>query len=109
MVSCLNTEFSQENDQTLTDKCADALLDNFKSYTNFLLENNSTSDVDGTYCRKLVCTYMDSNNQNVTEMSVVFSIDGIIYSFDEVALNNVDKSKEDFHRIIGSIIISSNA
>ena len=103
MVSSVTTEFSKDTDQTLTDKCADALIETFKEYPNFLLETDCISNIDGAYCRKISCSYTNESNQNVVERGIVFSIGGVVYSFDYVSLSNQKKNYEDFRRIIGSI------
>lgn len=106
MVSSMETEFSEDSDQALTDQCADILLESLNTYDNFLLETDCTGDVDGAYCRKIVCSYSDDTNQNVVERSVTFSVDGVVYSFDCVSFNDQARHNEDFRRIIGSIVVS---
>lgn len=104
MVSSVTTEFSKDIDQTLTNECADALIETFKEYSDFLLEDDCTGNIDGFYCRKISCSYSNESNQRVVERGVVFSIGGVVYSFDCVSLSNQQKNYEDFRRIIGSII-----
>lgn len=108
MVSYLTTEFSKESDKNLTDNCSDTLLNNLNGYNNFLLQTDCSGDIDGIYCRKIVYSYTNENQQNVVERTVIFSINGKVYSFDCVSLNDQPKDYEEFRRIIGSIIVSSN-
>lgn len=106
MVSSVSTEFSEDTDQVLTDKCVDTLLETLNQYPNFLLETDCMGDIDGAYCRKIVCSYTDEKQNSIIERSVVFSVGGIVYSFDCISLSDQQKNNEDFRRIIGSIIIS---
>lgn len=105
MVSSVCTEFDEDSDQTLTDQFADTLLGNLKTYDDSILLSDCTSDIDGVYCRKIVCSYSDGTNHNVVERSVTFSVGGVVYSFDYVSYNVQDKNSEDFKRIIGSIVL----
>lgn len=106
MVSSVTTEFSEDTDQVLTDKCTDTLLETLSQYQNFLLETDCNGDIDGAYCRKIVCSYTNEEDKSIIERSVVFSVGGVVYSFDCVSLSNQQKNNEDFRRIIGSVIIS---
>ncbi|MCC8068885.1 MAG: hypothetical protein LIO71_03935 [Ruminococcus sp.] len=106
MVSSLDTEFSEDTDHVLTDKCTDTLLETLKEYSNFLLETDCSGDIDGAYCRKIVCSYINDEGKSIIERSVMFSVGGIVYSFDCVSLSNQQKNYEDFRRIIGSVIIA---
>jgi hypothetical protein len=106
MVSSVETEFGEDSDQALTDQCADILLESLNTYENFSLETDSTGEVDGAYCRKIVCSYSDDTDHSVIERSVTFSVGGVVYSFDCISFSNMDSYSEDFRRIIGSIVLS---
>lgn len=106
MVSNVSTNYSQDTDMILTDNCASTLLENFKQYDNFFLQTDCSSDIDGAYCRKLVCSYLDKNGKNVTERTTIFTVDGTVYSFDCISMENSANCDEIFRRILGSVIIS---
>lgn len=106
MVSNVFTECSQDTDMVLTDNCASTLLENLNQYNSFLLQTDCTGDIDGAYCRKIVCSYLDETQNTIIEQAIIFSVNGIVYSFDCISYNNSYQNDETFRRIIGSVIIS---
>ncbi|MGN1411148.1 MAG: hypothetical protein ACI4WH_01390 [Oscillospiraceae bacterium] len=106
MVSNVSTEYSQDTDMILTDNCASTLLENFNQYKGFLLQTDCTGDIDGAYCRKLVCSYLDENENTITERTTIFTVNGTVYSFDCISLESSSNCDEIFRRITGSVIIS---
>ena len=106
MVSNVSTKFSQDTDMVLTDNCATTLLENLNQYSGFTLQTDCTGDIDGAYCRKIICSYFDDNKNIITEYTTIFTVNGTVYSFDYVSLNSASKNDEFFRRITGSVIIS---
>lgn len=106
MVSNVSTERSQYTDMVLTDSCATTLLENLSKYDSFLLQTDCVSDVDGAYCRKIVGSYIDDTKETIIERAVIFTIDGMVYSFDCISYGSTYQNDETFRRIIGSIIVS---
>lgn len=107
MVGSVTTEFSKDTDRVLTDHCADTLIESLSDRTDFLLETDCSGDVDGAYCRRLVCYYTDEDLNAVVERSVTFSVNGTVYSFDCVSYGDRLEGDEDFRRIVGSIIVTT--
>ena len=106
MVSSRSSGMLQDTDQVLTNSCADTLLDTIQRYSDYILISDHFSNIDGVYYKKLVYSYVNQSGENVSESSVIFTINGTVYSFDYISLGDYPLSDTTFNRIISSIIVT---